>query len=201
MYVEQTASTERFDDLDEIAIVKKTSWLGKLKKQFKLSNLDILCLLACSGGLVYLAVKESLLFCLFATGGLVFFSLNWLLQKVPIFGKKIGIKFHFWHFAVILTALTMLLSTFTMPAQALFLKGLEDFLTTTLTASTDITGAQITLTFNLIRAIFLILVGVAALFAYNQAQQGSDWRPIATQVAMAFGIIIAIDVITALFTT
>lgn len=203
MYTQQSTNQQLFqeDATVQVVAIKKTNWVSQIKKQFKLSNLDILCLLACSGGLVYLAVKESLLFCLFATGGLIFFSINWLLQNVPIFGKKIGIKIHFWHFAVILTALTMLLSTFTMPAQALFLSGLQTFLTTTLTSATDITAAQIKLTFDLIRAIFLILVGVAALFAYNQAQQGSDWRPIATQVAMAFGIIIAIDVITALFTT
>jgi hypothetical protein len=59
---------------------------------------------------------------------------------------------------------------------------------------------MITAIFNAIRAIFLILVAVAALFAYNQAQQGNDWRPIATQVGMAFGIVISIDVITRLFT-
>lgn len=193
--------TEDFEPQTEVLVLKKTFWLGQLKKKFKVNNLDIICLLVCAGGLGYLAYKESLLVCLIAVGGLVFYSLNWLLQNVPIFGKKIGIKFHFWHFAVILATLMMLLSTLTMPAQALFLSGLQIFLTTTLTASTDITSDQIKLTFDLIRAIFLILVGVAALFAYNQAQQGNDWRPIATQVAMAFGVVIAIDVITALFTT
>jgi hypothetical protein len=37
------------------------------------------------------------------------------------------------------------------------------------------------------------LVGVAALFAYNQAQQGNDWRVIATQAGLAIGIILVID--------
>ncbi|MEQ9671088.1 MAG: hypothetical protein RLO19_22390 [Coleofasciculus sp. G2-EDA-02] len=43
------------------------------------------------------------------------------------------------------------------------------------------------------------LVAAAALFAYNQAQQGNDWRPIVTQIALAFGIVIALDVVTFLF--
>ncbi len=57
----------------------------------------------------------------------------------------------------------------------------------------------IELIFNLIRGAFLLLVAAASLFAYNQAQQGNDWRPIVTQVALAFAIVIAIDVITFLF--
>jgi hypothetical protein len=55
------------------------------------------------------------------------------------------------------------------------------------------------LTFNLIRGAFLLLVASASLFAYNQAQQGNDWRPIVTQVGLAFAIVIAIDVITFIF--
>jgi hypothetical protein len=57
----------------------------------------------------------------------------------------------------------------------------------------------IKLIFNLIRGVFLLLVAAAALFAYNQAQQGNDWRPIVTQVGLAFAIVIAIDVVTFLF--
>ena len=44
-----------------------------------------------------------------------------------------------------------------------------------------------------------MLVASASLFAYNQAQQGNDWRPIVTQVGLAFAIVIAIDVITFIF--
>lgn len=91
-----------------------------------------------------------------------------------------------------------------MPANAVFLSGLEKFVTE-LASQTGAGGEQsvspeaIALVFNLIRAVFLILVGVAALFAYNQAQQGNDWRPIATQAGLAIGIVLAIDVITFLF--
>lgn len=64
---------------------------------------------------------------------------------------------------------------------------------------TAIDESTIVLIFNAIRGVFLLLVAAAALFAYNQAQQGNDWRPIVTQIALAFGIVIAIDVVTFLF--
>lgn len=63
----------------------------------------------------------------------------------------------------------------------------------------SISPEVIKLIFNLIRGAFLLLVAAASLFAYNQAQQGNDWRPIVTQAALAFAIVIAIDVITFLF--
>jgi uncharacterized membrane protein YidH (DUF202 family) len=101
-------------------------------------------------------------------------------------------------------ALTATLTTFEMPAQAIFLSGLEQFLTNiaqqSSTGGTSAIDPQaITLVFNAIRGVFLLLVGIAALFAYNQAQQGNDWRPIATQAGLAIGIILTIDVITFLF--
>ena len=73
-----------------------------------------------------------------------------------------------------------------LPAQAIFLSGLEQFLAdiaeqSSTGGTSSIDPEAITLVFNAIRGVFLLLVGVAALFAYNQAQQGNDWRPIATQ--------------------
>ncbi len=63
----------------------------------------------------------------------------------------------------------------------------------------SIDDSVITLIFNLIRGVFLLLVAAASLFAYNQAQQGNDWRPIIVQIGLAFGIVIAIDIVTFLF--
>jgi hypothetical protein len=112
----------------------------------------------------------------------------------------LGNKLKFWQIALIITTLLMFFHLFDFSAQALFLKNLETFLIQIASDSNStVSEASITLIFNLIRAIFLILVVVASLFAYNQAQQGNDWRPIATQAALAFGIIIALDVITELF--
>jgi hypothetical protein len=106
----------------------------------------------------------------------------------------------FWQIGSLITALLVLFSVLQLPAQAVFLQDLEDFVVTLAEgAGTGVTAESIELVFNLIRGIFLVLVGVAALFAYNQAQQGNDWRPIMVQAAMAFGVILSIDVITFLF--
>ena len=101
-------------------------------------------------------------------------------------------------------ALTSILTILEMPAQAIFLSGLEQFIKNiaqqSSTGGTSTINPQaITLVFNAIRGVFLLLVSVAALFAYNQAQQGNDWRPIATQAGLAIGVLLTIDVITFLF--
>lgn len=97
-------------------------------------------------------------------------------------------------------ALVCVLSIMNQPANAIFLSGLETFLKTIATDSGgSVSEEAIELVFNAIRGVFLLLVGVATLFAYNQAQQGNDWRPIATQAGLAVGIILVIDVITFLF--
>ncbi|MDX2245049.1 MAG: hypothetical protein NW224_30600, partial [Leptolyngbyaceae cyanobacterium bins.302] len=99
-------------------------------------------------------------------------------------------------------AIALTLNTVT-PAHAIFLSGMEEFVTELATQSAGggegISEESIGLVFNVIRAIFLLLVAAAALFAYNQAQQGNDWRPIATQVGLAFGVVLGLDVITAIF--
>ena len=112
----------------------------------------------------------------------------------------VGNQLKFWQIALIITTLLMFFHLFDSSAYALFLENLEKFLIKiTNDSNSTVSDASVKLLFNLIRAVFLILVVVASLFAYNQAQQGNDWRPIATQAALAFGIIIAIDVITELF--
>jgi hypothetical protein len=91
------------------------------------------------------------------------------------------------------------------PAHALFLSGLEEFFIQIIEDSQGAGSAEtisedtVSLVFNLIRGVFLLLVGAAALFAYNQAQQQNDWRPIVVQVGLAFAVVIAIDVVTFIF--
>ena len=155
-------------------------------------------------GLIYLTVKEPLLISIILSISLLFYCLSRIIQLIPWLNKIVNTKIHFWHIAGLIIALTATLTVFELPAQAIFLSGLEEFLagiaeeSSTGGAST-ISPEAITLVFNAIRGVFLLLVGVAALFAYNQAQQGNDWRPIATQAGLAIGIILTIDVITFLF--
>ncbi|WP_244329326.1 hypothetical protein [Tolypothrix sp. PCC 7910] len=153
---------------------------------------------------IYLAVKEPLLVVVILSLALFFYCLNRVIALIPYLNHFVQKKIHFWHIVGVIMALTMTLTIFEMPAQAIFLSGLEKFLTNIAQQSSSggtssIDPQAITLVFNAIRGVFLLLVGVAALFAYNQAQQGNDWRPIATQAGLAIGIILTIDVITFLF--
>ncbi|WP_127083091.1 hypothetical protein [Dulcicalothrix desertica] len=153
----------------------------------------------------YLAIKEPLLITVILLLGLLFYCLQKVVVFTPFLNRLVGRKIRFWQVAGVIMGCAVTLSIYEMPAQAIFLSGLEQFLTdiaqqsSTGGAGGAIDPQAIKLVFNAIRGVFLLLVGVAALFAYNQAQQGNDWRPIATQAGLAIGIILIIDVITFLF--
>ncbi|WP_245912132.1 hypothetical protein [Brunnivagina elsteri] len=154
--------------------------------------------------LIYVAIKEPLVVGIILSISLFFYCLNRLIAFIPYLNYFVKVKIRFWHIAGLIIGLTATLTIFEMPAQAIFLSGLEQFLTdiaqqSSTGGTSSIDPQAITLVFNAIRGVFLLLVGVAALFAYNQAQQGNDWRPIATQAGLAIGIILTIDVITFLF--
>jgi len=155
-------------------------------------------------GLIYLTIKEPLLISIILSISLFFYCLNRIIQLIPWLHKIVNAKISFWHIAGLIIALTATLTIFELPAHAIFLSGLEEFLAgiaeeSSVGGASTISPEAITLVFNAIRGVFLLLVGVAALFAYNQAQQGNDWRPIATQAGLAIGIILTVDVITFLF--
>ena len=123
-------------------------------------------------------------------------------QQLQVLNRFTKLKLRPWYILVPFAAIAFTLSNL-QPAHAIFLSGLEEFIAEIAAQSAaggeGVPDDTIALVFNVIRAIFLLLVAVAALFAYNQAQQGNDWRPIAGQVALAFGVVLGLDVITALF--
>lgn len=133
-------------------------------------------------------------------------SVWYIAQSVPMLEKKFRIKSNLklWHIATAALSVAIFLNAAT-PVHAIFLSGLETFVNTIVTDSAAASGGEaidatvVTLVFNLFRLAFVLLVVAAALYAYNQAQQGNDWRPIVTQVAIAIAIVIAIDILTALF--
>ena len=114
-----------------------------------------------------------------------------------ITGRKIPIR------TIALVVGTAIMTLYmSQPAHAVILTDMEAFLVDLAAqAGTSITADQVGLIFTLMRAVFLILIVIAALYGYNQAQQGNDWRPIATQAGMAIGVLISLDAITNLFTT
>jgi len=179
--------------------------VNQLLQKLKINQTDLLFIAICAVVSVYMLVKEPVLMSVLGCSSVVFFGLWQITRTVPILEKLIGAKIRFWHVVTAIIAVTALLNTFEMPAHAIFLSGLEAFFKQLATQSstagggTSIDANTIALIFNVIRGVFLLLVAAASLFAYNQAQQGNDWRPIVTQIGLAFGIVIAIDVITFLF--
>ncbi|QXE26153.1 hypothetical protein B6N60_04884 [Richelia sinica FACHB-800] len=144
---------------------------------------------------------------LLGCASIVFLSVGYIIRTVPILEKYLGRRIRFWHLVTAIITITALLDTMTTPAHAIFLGGLQNFFVNLAQQSSQAGGSGaatldanvVGLTFNIIRGAFLLLVAAASLFAYNQAQQGNDWRPIVTQVGLAFAIVIAIDVITFIF--
>jgi hypothetical protein len=191
--------TTQSDDINHyhqncISILTKIIW----------NQADINAVLSLGIGFIYTALREPLLIGIILCLSLFFYCLHRLITLIPYLNYFVKIKIRFWHIAGLIIALTATLTVFEMPAQAIFLSGLEQYLTNIAQQSStggtsSIDPQAIALVFNAIRGVFLLLVGVAALFAYNQAQQGNDWRPIATQAGLAIGIILTIDVITFLF--
>jgi hypothetical protein len=193
----------------QVAEFRVTQMFRRSTKQlesFKLTRSDLLFIVFCVAITVYFLIKEPLLITILGCASVVFLSFWNLIKAVPILEKYLGAKIRFWHIVSLIIAITALLNTFAAPAQAIFLSGLEQFFVNLAQQSSQAGGGTATLDanvigliFNLIRGVFLLLVAAASLFAYNQAQQGNDWRPIVTQVGLAFAIVIAIDVITFIF--
>lgn len=173
-------------------------------KEHKINPGDLLFIGICLTSFAYFTAREPILIATLGCSSIVFLSLWHTAKAIPIVERYIGCKIRFWHVATTIITSTALCSVLDSPANAIFLSGLEEFMNELAEGASSAGGEAIDsevieLIFNLIRGAFLLLVAAASLFAYNQAQQGNDWRPIVTQVALAFAIVIAIDVITFLF--
>lgn len=173
----------------------------KLLKSLKLKASDLPFIAICLGAAIYFTVNDPLFMAVLGCTSILCLSLWHINRCLPILEKWLGTKIRFWHIASIILSITAVLSLLGSPAHAIFLSNLEEFFTTLAQgAGGSVNPTVIPLIFNLIRGGFLLLVAGASLFAFNQAQQGNDWRPIISQVAIAFAIVIAVDIITFLFT-
>lgn len=184
---------------------KRRHQFNQFMRKLKLNSADLISIAVCLVATIYLTLVQPLFVSVFGCATLLSFAVWQIAHTVPILEKLLGSKIRYWHLATAVITVTALLNTFQTPAQAIFLSGLEQFMTNLATEAgaagggTAVDASTIALIFNAIRGVFLLLVAAAALFAYNQAQQGNDWRPIVTQLALAFGIVITIDIVTFLF--
>jgi hypothetical protein len=156
--------------------------------------------------ITYLLIKEPSLMVILGCVSIAFLSPWHVIKRVPILDRHLGAKLRFRYIVTLIITTIAVLHVLIAPADAIFLSGLEQFFINLAQQTAQAGGATNTLDanvvgliFNLIRGVFLLLVAAAALFAYNQAQQGNDWRPIVTQVGLSFAIVIAIDVVTFIF--
>jgi len=166
---------------------------------------DLPFITICLSAILYFTVKNPLFITAFGCFTILFLSAWHLAQIVPIIEHYISGKIRFWHIVSLILAATAFVSILPTPAHAIFLSGLEDFFKELVqgaqsgAGSATLTPEVVGLIFNLIRGAFLLIVAASSLFAYNQAQQGNDWRPIVTQVGLSFAIVIAIDIVTYIF--
>lgn len=194
--VEHTDLLIKFDT--ELHSPRSHNLFKQLSRRFKLNKLDWTMILALAVGSIYFLLREPLMTAILLSCSLFFYCLSQFIKYIPMLNRLTGARIRFWHVASIIIALTTVFSVIDLPAHALFLTGLQTAIQNLVTDA-NVSDAVIGNIFTAIRVIFLLLIVAAALFAYNQAQQGNDWRPIVTQAALALGIVIVIDTITFIF--
>lgn len=183
-----------------MTLMRSTAYTNK-RKFNRINRFDVMFIVLLLAVAAYLLIKEPLMVAILGCASIVYLGLYNIDRAIPVIGKWINAKIRFWHVATAIIGTTCFFTLFDAPAHALFLSGLETFVGNLITSANSGIGTQtVTTMFNMIRAVFLLLVAAAGLFAYNQAQQGNDWRPIVTQIGLAFGIVIGLDIITLIFT-
>ncbi|MGB3204218.1 MAG: hypothetical protein WBB28_04455 [Crinalium sp.] len=172
----------------------------QLLSKLKITKADLVYGTMLSVILAYLIVREPLFVCVLGCASLVAMGAVGIVRAIPVLEKQLKTKIKFWHISSLILAATAVFGTFGAPAQAVFLTGLEAYMKELVANSGQgIEEDTIGLIFSSFRGVFLLLAGGAGLYAYNQGQQQNDWRPIVTQIGLAFGIVFALDIITFLF--
>jgi hypothetical protein len=166
----------------------------------QLKKADMPYIAVCGLTALYLSFSQPVMMCAVAVMSALAIVLSQGAKAIPSLEKRFRLRIRFWHVAALIMTVAALFGLLEAPAHAQFLTGLETAVTTVVTDSgSGIDATVITLIFNTIRVVFLLLVVSAGIFAYNQAQQGNDWRPIITQMALGIAVVLAIDVLTRLF--
>ncbi|GFE69101.1 hypothetical protein [Chroococcus sp. FPU101] len=182
--------------LNDLSLFKVLSWVGITPKDLPYVGL-------CSSILAYFTYTNPIFVAVLGCLCIVAMSLYNIVRAIPILEKTLSTRIRFWHVSVVILGLTIVLGQWEAPAGAVFLTGLEQLMKDLVANGSAGNGAieeeSVTQIFILFRALFLLLIVGGALYAYNQSQQGNDWRPILTQIGIAFAVIISVDVITYIF--
>ncbi len=172
--------------------------INSLMKYLKIRPSDLPCATGLAAGVVYLLINDAFFVFVLASLALVFGAIYYCAKVMPVLEKTIGHRISIWHLGVLVLGLTMVVGMLE-PANALFLQDLENRVSDVIggTAS-GLPADSVALIFDFLRVAFVLFVVAAGIFAFVQAQQGNDPRPIIGTIVIAFGTIMGIDVLTVL---
>lgn len=180
----------------------KKPYLKQFLSSFRIEDKDLPFALGGIGMLVYLGISDPALIVTLLMSIVLAGSLYFLAACLPLISKKLKFRVSVWHLLTVICGLTFALSAYE-PSHALFLTGLEDAIGTLVAQNGvgSISTTQIATLFTFIR-IALILVAIGGGFAaWQQQQQGQSMTPIIMFVGGLFGIVLAIDIMTAVIAT
>lgn len=172
--------------------------VNSLMKYLKIRPSDLPYATGVTAGVVYLAINDAFFVFVLASFALVFGAMYYCAKVIPFIEKTIGHRISIWHLGVLVLGLTMVVGMLE-PANALFLQDLENRVTDVIGGTSSALPAEsVALIFDFLRVAFVLFVVAAGIFAFVQAQQGNDPRPIIGTIVIAFGTIMGIDVLTIL---
>ena len=172
--------------------------VNSLMKYPKIRPSDLPCAAGLVTGVVYLSINDAFFVFVLASLALVFGVMYYCAKVMPVLEKTIGHRISIWHAGVLVLGLTMVVGMLE-PANALFLQDLENRVTDVIAGtSSGLPADSVALIFDFLRVAFVLFVVAAGIFAFVQAQQGNDPRPIIGTIVIAFGTIMGIDVLTVL---
>ena len=172
--------------------------VNSLMKYLQIRQGDLPYAVGVAVGVVYLAVSDAFFVFVVASLSLVFGAMYYCARIIPFLEKTIGHRISIWHLGVLVLGLTMVFGMLE-PANALFLQDLQNKVTDVIAGtSSGIPASSVALIFDFLRVAFVLFVVAAGIFAFVQAQQGNDPRPIIGTIVIAFGTIMGVDVLTVL---
>jgi hypothetical protein len=180
----------------------KKPYSKTLLSNFRIEEQDLLFVIAGIAMAIYLAITDLALLATILVSFAIAGSLYFIAACLPLVSKKLNFRISIWHLLTIVCGLTLALSAW-QPSHALFLTGLETAIGALVTNGGvgSISTTQIATLFTFVR-ITLVLVGLGGGFAaWQQQQQGQSMTPIIMFVGGLFGIVLAIDIMTAVIAT
>ena len=180
----------------------KKPYSKQFLSSFRIEEKDLIFVVGGIGMAIYLAITDLALLATILASFAVAGSLYFISACLPLVSKKLNFRISIWHLLTVVCGLTLTFSSFE-PSHALFLTGLEDAIDGLVASGGvgSVSPDQIDTLFTFIR-IALILVGLGGGFAaWQQQQQGQSMTPIIMFVGGLFGIVLAIDIMTAVIAT